>query len=310
MLISDAHANHSRKFADFKFVYPVISRRAKGVSIGINCTEVCNYNCIYCQVLMREKINPKVEEIISELKEILKIYRETKFANFFPNIEEKDRVLRDVAFSGNGEPTLYPYFNELCRELEKIEEIPKLVLITNATGIEKIKDFKGEIWGKLDAGTDEWLQAINRPAKSISRIENGEWRIENGEWRIENGESSPLLEGCPKGGVYLERGSGGLGKSYITINKIENNLKLAVSKFKLRIQTMLCKMPSEAEIESYVQIVERVYETNPRNFLGVQLYTVARQAVDSDVSALSKDFLESVKQRLLQKNSTLLVEVF
>ncbi len=37
------------------------------------------------------------------------------------------------------------------------------------------------------------------------RIENGEWRIENGEWRIENGESSPLLEGCPKGGVYLER---------------------------------------------------------------------------------------------------------
>lgn len=262
MLISDAHANHSRKFADFKFVYPVISRRAKGVSIGINCTEVCNYNCIYCQVLMRKKINPKVEEIILEVNEILKIYRETKFANFFPNIEEKDRVLRDVAFSGNGEPTLYPYFNELCRELEKIEEIPKLVLITNATGIEKIKDFKGEIWGKLDAGTDEWLQIINRPTKNIN------------------------------------------------IELIENNLKLAVSKFKLRIQTMLCKMPSEAEIESYAQIVERVYETNPRNFLGVQLYTVARQAVDSDVSALSKDFLESVKQRLLQKNSTLLVEVF
>ena len=44
--------DHSRLFGDFTFVYPVISRRSRGLSIGINLNpdKVCNFDCIYCEV--------------------------------------------------------------------------------------------------------------------------------------------------------------------------------------------------------------------------------------------------------------------
>ena len=268
--LSKAWADHNRRFAGFRFVYPVISRRAKGLSIGINCMPngACTFDCIYCQANKKNisaKI-PSVSEIIFELKEMLSIYHKTKFAEHFPNIEEKNRVLKDVALSGDGEPTLYPYFAELNEQLKNISEIPKLVLITNAAQLKKIRDFSGEIWGKLDAGTDEWLQFIDRPQNKIN------------------------------------------------IELIENNLKLAVLKFPLRIQTMLCevqgKIPSETEIENYVRIVQRIYETNPRNLLSVQLYSAVRQTAENSVKPLPKEFLEHLKRKLLEKISNLAVEVF
>jgi wyosine [tRNA(Phe)-imidazoG37] synthetase (radical SAM superfamily) len=268
--LSTSWADHSRKFANFRFVYPVISRRARGLSIGINCTPngTCSFDCVYCQV-NKKNISatiPSVSEIIFELKEILSIYNNTKLSEHFPNVEEKNRILKDVALSGDGEPTLYPYFSELCEQLKEISEIPKLVLITNAAQLETIRDFSGEIWGKLDAGTNEWLNFINRPQKKLN------------------------------------------------LELIENNLKFAASKFPLRIQTMLCeakgKTPSEAEIESYALIVQRIYETNPKNMLSVQIYSVARQTVENSVKPLPKEFLERTKDILQSKISNLPVEVF
>ena len=45
-------SDHSREAAGLIYVYPVISRRAGGVSIGINLNpnNACNWRCIYCQV--------------------------------------------------------------------------------------------------------------------------------------------------------------------------------------------------------------------------------------------------------------------
>jgi len=268
--LQSAWADHNRKFEDFRFVYPVISRRAKGLSIGINCTPngMCSYGCVYCQVNKKNvsaKI-PSVDEIISELKEILSIYHKTKLSEHFPRVEEKNRILKDIALSGDGEPTLYPHFAQLCKQLKEISEIPKLVLITNAMQMEKIQDFSGEIWGKLDAGTDEWLDFINRPQKKIN------------------------------------------------MELIENNLKFAVSKFPLRIQTMLCeakgRIPNETDIESYAEIVQRIHQTKPENLLSVQLYSVVRQTAENSVKPLSMEFLENVKFILQKKISSLSVEVF
>lgn len=268
--LQGAWADHNRKFGDFRFVYPVISRRAKGLSIGINCTPngICSLDCVYCQVNKRkisDKI-PSVDEIIFELKEMLSIYHKTKLSEHFPRVEEKNRILKDVALSGDGEPTLYPYFSELCEQLKGISEIPKLVLITNAMQLGKILDFNGEIWGKLDAGTDEWLNFINRPQKKVN------------------------------------------------MDLIENNLKFAVSKFPLRIQTMLCeakgKTQSETDIESYAGIVQRIYQTKPQNLLSVQLYSVVRQTAENSVKPLSREFLENVKNILQKRISSLRVEVF
>ena len=274
--LSKFWADHDRRFAGFNFVYPVISRRAKGLSVGINCTPngVCSFDCIYCQVCRnpeKKKVRfPGVDEIISELKKLLSIYRETKLAEHFPSVEEKDRILKDIALSGDGEPTLYPYFAELCGALRKVQsecpENPKLTLITNAAQICDGLEYLTEIWGKLDAGTDEFLRFIDNPRKKID------------------------------------------------IAVIENNLKLIVSKFPLRLQTMFCeargRIPGEAQIESYFQIVQGIYESNPDNLLSVQLYSVVRQTAENSVRPLEREFLENVKERMLEKNSKLSVEVF
>ena len=43
---------HDRDSAGMTYVYPVVSRRAGGVSVGINLNvnNACNWRCIYCQV--------------------------------------------------------------------------------------------------------------------------------------------------------------------------------------------------------------------------------------------------------------------
>src|SRR5215467_13642404 len=45
-------AEHSRTWRENLYVYPVISRRSKGLSIGVNLNpdKACNFDCIYCQV--------------------------------------------------------------------------------------------------------------------------------------------------------------------------------------------------------------------------------------------------------------------
>src|SRR3990167_10354608 len=44
--------DHDRGSAALRYVYPVVSRRAEGVSVGINLNpnNACNWRCAYCQV--------------------------------------------------------------------------------------------------------------------------------------------------------------------------------------------------------------------------------------------------------------------
>jgi len=46
------HHTHPRTFHENRFVYPVLSRRSRGISIGVNLNpdKICNFDCIYCQV--------------------------------------------------------------------------------------------------------------------------------------------------------------------------------------------------------------------------------------------------------------------
>ena len=48
----DVLRDHRRDFSDNRYVYPVVSRRSRGVSIGVNLNpdKVCNFDCVYCQV--------------------------------------------------------------------------------------------------------------------------------------------------------------------------------------------------------------------------------------------------------------------
>ena len=48
----EQHRHHPRTFQENRFVYPVLSRRSHGLSVGINLNpdKICNFDCIYCQV--------------------------------------------------------------------------------------------------------------------------------------------------------------------------------------------------------------------------------------------------------------------
>src|SRR5215475_12134184 len=177
------HIDHARLFEQQRFVYPVLSRRSRGISIGVNLNpdKVCNFDCIYCQVDRTRQSETKFVEIdalLAELGEMLdfvtsgEIWQTEKFASTPPEL----RRLNDIAFSGDGEPTTYRNFDDIiahCAELKDRLQLSavKMVLITNASmfhrphvkrGLATLDAHEGEIWAKLEAGTDEYYHLVER----------------------------------------------------------------------------------------------------------------------------------------------------
>src|ERR1700722_1233704 len=107
--------DHRRSFADNRHVYAVVSRRSKGVSIGVNLNpdKVCNFDCVYCQV--DRKTAPLVRDVdVARLKdELAEMVDLVQTGQLFdhPRFRETPSHLRrlsDIAFSGDGEPTTCP----------------------------------------------------------------------------------------------------------------------------------------------------------------------------------------------------------
>ena len=199
------HADHSRLFTlsgrPFRAVYPVLSRRAGGLSIGINLNfdKGCNFDCIYCQVdrtgppLPAGDLPPAelVMEEITALFEALdsgRFYQETPFGELPPEL----RQVKDIAFSGDGEPTLAPSFREVSRAVREFvarrpwpgSAPPLLRLITNGSGLFSgesrrqtgktfLEDGPGEIWLKLDAADPDHFAFINRSRIPFDRMMQG-----------------------------------------------------------------------------------------------------------------------------------------
>jgi wyosine [tRNA(Phe)-imidazoG37] synthetase (radical SAM superfamily) len=183
--------NHNRSFADFAFVYPVISRRSRGLSLGINLNpnKRCNFNCIYCEV---DRLTPgKAREVAlpqlrAELTALIRLVKSGELARQpkFLEVPELTRDIRDLAFSGDGEPTMIQHFAECVQavaDIKRAENLAatKIVLITDAAGLDKtdvkrgleIMDAnQGEIWGKLDAGTEAYYGQVNRSHIRFDRI--------------------------------------------------------------------------------------------------------------------------------------------
>lgn len=174
-------SNHSRDSAGMTYVYPVMSRRAGGLSIGINLNtnNACNWRCIYCQVpdLVRGKpAHIDLELLRQELSTLLRSVLQGDFFERY-DVPESARTIRDIAISGNGEPTLSA---EFCEVIELIEAVTKelnlansvgRVLISNGSGLERetvqaglrnLARQGGEVWFKLDSATDDGIQRINQ----------------------------------------------------------------------------------------------------------------------------------------------------
>ena len=97
--------DHSRRFADNRFVYPVLSRRSQGLSIGVNLNpdKVCNFDCIYCQVDRTTQSDTRFvewETLLSELNELLARARDGSIWNLpvISDVPPHLRHVNDIAF--------------------------------------------------------------------------------------------------------------------------------------------------------------------------------------------------------------------
>lgn len=181
-------SDHDRDSAALTYVYPVVSRRSGGVSVGINLNtnHACNWRCIYCQVpdLQRGSAPPADLALLGrELRGFLHELLEGDFMG--QRVPPEARRLNDIALSGNGEPTSTPNFEEvveligtILKEFALLGKI-KLVLITNGSlmfrpsvqaGLEKMAQLNGEVWFKLDRATSTGIKEINDSALSTEKV--------------------------------------------------------------------------------------------------------------------------------------------
>jgi len=184
--------NHDRDSAGMTYVYPVVSRRAGGVSVGVNLNpnNACNWACVYCQVpdlVHGAAPDINLAQLEAELRTILADILHDDFMQ--TRVPEGVRRLNDIALSGNGEPTSAKVFPEVIELIGKvmadfglIGKI-KLVLITNGSlmdrprvqeGLKKMAALNGEVWFKLDSATASGLRRINQtrtaPGKHFERL--------------------------------------------------------------------------------------------------------------------------------------------
>lgn len=177
--------NHSRDIAGLKYIYPVLSRRSGGLSIGINfnTNNACNWRCIYCQVPdLRVGAAPDLDFKLleDELRFFLDDVRHGDFYQRF-QVDEDKRVIKDIAISGNGEPTSLKDFDKAVALIGRIATeagvLPhsNFVLITNGSlihragvqnGLKILKEYGGEVWFKLDSATEQGRALMNNAGQS------------------------------------------------------------------------------------------------------------------------------------------------
>ena len=271
---------HSRSYEDNRFVYPVVSRRSGGLSIGVNLNpeKYCNFDCVYCQVDRTVRGGPVLRkadlpQLADELEEMIDLAVSSRLFQGprFSTTPAEYRCLKDIAFSGDGEPTASPVFDEvvqLCADIRRrrgLDDV-KLVLITNATlfqrervrkALEMLDANNGEIWGKLDAGTEDYYQAVDRTKVKLAEV--------------------------------LE------------------NLRIAARQRPIVIQSLFMRLndepPSTAEQEAYCQRLIEMVAAGGQIKL-VQIHTIARRPAESFASPLENAEVDALAE-LVRKRTGL-----
>lgn len=180
--------DHSRDSAGLKYVYPVLSRRAGGISLGINLNinNACNWRCVYCQVPDLTRGGPPPVDLGLLERELQQLLSDIIAGDYLTrNAPPEARRLVDLAISGNGEPTSSAEFSEAIERVTRVmresalpRDVP-LRLITNGSlmhrknvqkGVAQIGAIGGEVWFKLDAATDAGIKRINDARTSQANI--------------------------------------------------------------------------------------------------------------------------------------------
>jgi wyosine [tRNA(Phe)-imidazoG37] synthetase (radical SAM superfamily) len=264
-------ADHRRELGNNAYVYPVVSRRSRGLSIGVNLNpdKVCNFDCPYCQV--DRSVPAAVTEVDMarlerELDHILGLAAGGHLWEIppFDTVADELRRVNDVAFAGDGEPTTFAGFADAVRLVGRLLEAHwltgvKPVVLTNATrlhrpavaeGMAEIDRLGGEIWAKLDAGTEPYFQAVDGTKLPFERI------LKN---LTEAAKVRPILLQC----MFLRWGG---------------------------------EAPSEAELDAWAGRIRDILAAGGRIKL-VQVYSVARVPHDRTMRQLEPEALERIADR-------------
>ena len=276
MSVSKQYLNihdHSRELSGLKYIYSVISRRAGGLSIGVNLNvnNACNWQCIYCEIPNLTRGTPPPVELELLEHELRSFLHEIIHGDYMEkNVSVEDRHLKDIAFSGNGEPTSAEEFPEVILIVKKIlEEFNllhkiKIRLITNGSlmhktsvikGVEMLKEMNGEVWFKVDSATEESIKTINQ--------------------------------------VNL--------KAHQILERLRNSINVCPTFIQTCIFTIDGKGPSEKDVDAYLQLVGEV----KTDIQGVHLYGLARPSLQPQAKSLgriSQEALEDIAIKLRNLN--------
>lgn len=279
-----AFAAHPRNWRQNRYVYPVCSRRAGGLSIGINLSldRRCTFNCVYCQVNRTTPPPPNthvdLDAVRAELTDMLDAARTGRLLAEpeFAALPAPLRRLNDVAFSGDGEPTGFERFSEAVELADDAIATAgvdaKLVLITNGTllhldrvrrGLLALHRHRGEVWAKLDAGTESAYQRIERSTVPFARV------LANLAWAAK--AHGIVVQSC-----FMRLDGQG---------------------------------PSAEDVDAYCDRLADILSAGGR-IVRVQVYTVARQPVEAFVSPLSRDEVDAIVARVSARLPNLLAQPF
>ncbi len=286
-------AIHDRRFESFRYVYPVIARRSHGLSIGINLNPAknCNYDCVYCQVDRRGDVLKKSEVDLhildQELQAIIEdflngaLIRNPRFStlNKSQALEDKNLFrLNDFAFSGDGEPTLSPQFEDAVKlvldhisRLKKQFPLPvKIVLITNGTtlGARRIQRVCEQM---IAAGGELWVKCDVANQADFDRV-------------FESG---------------------------LNFESVTKDLISFSQKHKVILQTMVFRFGDGSLsfcVDDYLALLKRLQEKNCQ-IQTIQLYTLARKPKNPELRPLSLQELQTIAKRV-NKETRFSTEVF
>jgi wyosine [tRNA(Phe)-imidazoG37] synthetase (radical SAM superfamily) len=179
-----------RDFLNNRFVYLVVSPRARGLSVGVNMNpdKRCNFDCVYCEVDRRAASGePRLDLDVmgAELRGTLAFVYDGRLRErpWYRALPDELLQLRHVTLSGDGEPTSASNFVDAVQEVVHVRalgEFPffRIVLITNATGLDLPQVQEGlkyltksdEIWAKLDGGTQDYVNRVDRMDVPLEKV--------------------------------------------------------------------------------------------------------------------------------------------
>ena len=278
-----AFAMHDRTWHENRYVYPVVSRRSKGLSIGVNLNpdKACNFDCIYCSVdrkIPGAAKNVDMKALRTELEQMIEIARTGAIFKVDPfnKIPAALQRINDIAFSGDGEPTTFAKFPQACRLAAELKDKAgltdvKLIVITNATMFHRpivrealafLDQHNGEIWAKLDAGTTAYYELVDRTTIPFQRV------LENLAWCC---ATRPTV-----------------------------------------IQSLFMRVhnapPPAAEIAAYLERLQSLAAAGRIKL--VQIYTVARTTTEAYATALTQEELDGIAERVRTGLPGVAVEVY